>query len=180
MRTEGDTNLSQARKKWQQTYLDQESKELLDLDNKYFLSQSLSTPCLNVLKSAEGSYLEDQQGKKILDFHGNNVHQFGFKNNKVIKAVKKQLDSLPFSTRRYTNSRAVELAQKLTEIAPENLNKVLFAPGGSEAVSMAIKLSRKITGNFKIVSMWDSFHGATLDAISVGGQAQFSRGMDHF
>ena len=177
MKTEGDINLSAERKKWQQSYLNQQSNQLLKKDNKYFLSQSLSTPCLNVLKSAAGIYIEDQQGKKLMDFHGNNVHQFGFKNPKIIEAVKKEMDKLPFSTRRYTNEKTVELAERLAEIAPGDLNKVLFAPGGSEAVSMAVKLSRKITGNFKMVSMWDSFHGATLDAISVGGQAQFSRGM---
>lgn len=177
MKTEGDINLSEERKKWQQEYLDQQSNELLKRDNKCFLSQSLSTPCLNVLESAEGIYIEDQQGKKLMDFHGNNVHQFGFKNPKIIEAVKKEMDKLPFSTRRYTNLKTVELAERLAEIAPGNLNKVLFAPGGSEAVSMAVKLSRKITGDFKMISMWDSFHGATLDAISVGGQAQFSRGM---
>ncbi len=177
MKTEGDINLSEERKKWQNDYLDQKSIEILKEDQKYFLSQSLSTPCLNVLKAAEGIYIEDQQGKKLMDFHGNNVHQFGFKNPKIIEAVKKELERLPFSTRRYTNSKTVELARRLAEIAPGDLNKILFAPGGSEAVSMAVKLSRKITGNFKILSMWDSFHGATLDAISVGGQAQFSRGM---
>ena len=45
------------------------------------------------------------------------------------------------------------------------------------AVGMALKLARHITGNYKVVSLWDSFHGASLDAISVGGEACFRQGM---
>jgi len=50
---------------------------------------------------------------------------------------------------------------------------VLFAPGGATAIGMAIKLARAATGRFKTISMWDSFHGASLEAISVGGEALF-------
>jgi 4-aminobutyrate aminotransferase len=56
------------------------------------------------------------------------------------------------------------------------LNKVLFAPGGTEAIGMALKLARIATGRHKTISMWDSFHGASLDAISIGGEALFRRG----
>ncbi len=54
---------------------------------------------------------------------------------------------------------------------------MLFAPGGSEVVGIALKLARFITGNSKVVSLWDAFHGASLDAISVGGEACFRAGM---
>jgi len=54
---------------------------------------------------------------------------------------------------------------------------VLFAPGGTTAVGMALKLARVATGRFKTVSMWDAFHGASLDAVSVGGEAIFRQGM---
>ncbi|UZM97496.1 aminotransferase class III-fold pyridoxal phosphate-dependent enzyme [Lysinibacillus sp. MHQ-1] len=67
--------------------------------------------------------------------------------------------------------------KKLVDIAPESLNKVLLTPGGTSAVGMALKLVRKVTGKFKTISMWDSFHGASLDAISVGGEALFRNGM---
>ncbi|MFX9027584.1 aminotransferase class III-fold pyridoxal phosphate-dependent enzyme, partial [Acinetobacter baumannii] len=61
------------------------------------------------------------------------VHQVGYAHPIVVSAIKKQVDELCFSPRRYTNSRAVELAQKLAEITPGHLSKVLFAPGGSAA-----------------------------------------------
>jgi len=176
-RSEGDTNISVRRDVWQQEHIDAENQALLEADARYFLKQSLSTPCLNTLKVCEGIYIEDGQGRRYMDFHGNNVHQVGFANPEVIAAVKKQLNELPFCSRRYTNRTAVALAKKLTEIAPGNLNRVLFCPGGAEAVGIAMKLARTATGRHKTVSMWDAFHGATLDTISIGGEAIFRQDM---
>jgi len=105
------------------------------------------------------------------------VHQVGFGHPRVIAAIKEQLDELSFCTRRYTCETAVALAKKLTALAPGDLNRVLFAPGGTSAIGMALKLARLATGRFKFVSMWDSFHGASLDAISVGGEAVFRGGI---
>ncbi len=172
-RSEGDINISVRRKAWQEKHINAESRSLLEEDARYFLKQSLSTPCLNTMRACEGIYLEDLQGRRYMDFHGNNVHQVGFANPDVIAAVKQQLDELPFCTRRYTNRVAVDLAKKLTEIAPGNLNKVLLCPGGTGAIGIALKLARVATGRHKTVSMWDSFHGASLDAISIGGEAIF-------
>ena len=176
-KSEGDINISARRQAWQKTHIDAESRALLDEDARYFLKQSLSTPCLNIMRTCEGIYIEDLQGRRYMDFHGNNVHQVGFSNPDVIDAIKKQLDELPFCTRRYTNRIAVDLAKKLAQIAPGNLNKSLFCPGGAEAVGMALKLARVATGRYKTISMWDSFHGATLDTISIGGESIFRQGM---
>lgn len=172
-RSEGDVNLSSHRKKWIEEEIDAETKQILEEDSKYFLHQSLSTPCMNVLTGCEGSYIIDSQGRKYLDFHGNNVHQVGYANEEVIKAMINQMETLAFSPRRYTNETAIKLAKRLTELTPGNLNKVLFAPGGTSVVGMALKLARIATGRFKTVSWWDSFHGASLDSISVGGEALF-------
>jgi 4-aminobutyrate aminotransferase len=176
-KSEGDLNISPHRQAWLEQHIDPETRAWLDEDAKYFLRQSLSTPCLNVFRSCEGIYVEDLQGRRYMDFHGNNVHQVGFGNPRVIAAIKAQLDELPFCTRRYTNIPAIKLAKKLTELAPGNLNKVLFAPGGTTAIGMALKLARAATGRFKTISLWDSFHGASLDAISVGGEAIFRQGI---
>ncbi|HEV8096203.1 MAG TPA: aspartate aminotransferase family protein [Burkholderiales bacterium] len=175
--SEGDVNLSPRRKRWEAEHLGAATRALLAEDAKYFLHQSLSTPCLNALRSASGIWLEDVEGRRIMDFHGNSVHQVGHGHPRVIAAVKKALDTLPFSPRRFTNAYAVELAAKLAALAPGDLNKVLFAPGGAEAIGMALKLARIATGRHKTISMWDSFHGASLDAISVGGEAVFRRGI---
>jgi 4-aminobutyrate aminotransferase len=145
-RSEGDVNLSPRRSAWAKTHLDENT-----------------------------IYLEDVQGRKIMDFHGNSVHQVGHGHPRVIAAIKAQLDTMPFCPRRYTNQVAIDLARRLVELAPGELNKVLFAPGGTSAIGMALKLARYATGRHKTVSMWDSFHGASLDAISIGGEALFRK-----
>ena len=175
--SEGDSNLSPLRRKWKNENIDQRTADWLALDQKYFLQQSLSTPCLNVLQGCEGPFIQDLQGRKILDFHGNSVHQVGFSHPKVIEAIIAQLRKMPFCTRRYTNIPAIELARKLARIAPGNLCKVLFAPGGTTAVGMALKLARAATGRFKTVSMWDAFHGASLDVMSISGETMFRKGV---
>src|SRR5215467_5971531 len=177
LKSEGDLNLSGQRQQWLHRNIDSKTRRLLAEDEKFFLRQSLSTPCLNVLKRCDGLYIEDLQGRRYLDFHGNNVHQVGFGHPRVIAAIKTQLDELTFCTRRYTCEPAIRLAAKLAEVAPGDLKRVLFAPGGTSAIGMAMKLARVATGRFKFVSMWDSFHGASLDAVSVGGEAAFRQGI---
>jgi 4-aminobutyrate aminotransferase len=177
LRSEGDINLSPRRKAWAASHLDAETHRMLAEDASVFLHQSLSTPCLNVLKSCHGSTLTDVQDREILDFHGNNVHQIGFSHPKVIAAITRQMQELSFCPRRYTCQPAIELARALTDLAPGDLNRVLLAPGGTSAMGMAIKLARAATGRFKTISMWESFHGASLDCISIGGEAIFRRNM---
>jgi len=159
-RAEGDINLSPRRRQWSAQHLDDATQAILEEDAQLFLHQSLSTPCL---------------GRKIMDFHGNSVHQVGHGHPRVIEAIKAQLDVLPFCPRRYTNQVAIDLARRLVELAPGDLDKLLFAPGGTSAIGMALKLARYATGRHKTISMWDSFHGASLDAISIGGEALFRK-----
>jgi 4-aminobutyrate aminotransferase len=158
---------------WTRRNVGPEAARLLQEDEAYFLRQSLSTPCLNVLSRCEGIYVQDLQGRRYMDFHGNSVHQVGFANPRVIQAIKAQLDELSFCTRRYTNLPAIALAKKLAEVTPGDLGKSLFCPSGAAAVGMALRLARAATGRFKTISMWDVFHGASLDASSVGGQRMF-------
>ncbi|HEX8012609.1 MAG TPA: aspartate aminotransferase family protein [Casimicrobiaceae bacterium] len=174
---EGDVNLSPLRRTWESEHVHAETRALIDADSRNFLHQSLSTPCLNALAACEGIWLTDVEGRRIMDFHGNSVHQVGYRHPRVIEAIKQQLDTLPFSPRRYTNAAAVELAAKLASLAPDPLAKVLLAPGGALAIGMALKLARVATGRHKTLSLWDSFHGASLDAISIGGEALFRRDM---
>ncbi|EMW2398088.1 aspartate aminotransferase family protein [Vibrio vulnificus] len=176
-RSEGDVNTTPARQAWNASMDDERTQALLKRDSEVFLHQAMSTPCLDTLEAAEGIYIQDSTGKKYMDFHGNNVHQLGYGHPHVIKRVQEQIAKLPFSPRRFTNETAIECAEKLTQVCGGELNRVLFAPGGTSAVGMALKLARHVTGNYKVVSLWDSFHGASLDAISVGGEACFRQGM---
>lgn len=175
--TEGDINFSEERQKWNRQITDADTTKILADDARYFLHQSMSTPCLDVLKSCKGSRIQTISGKQLLDFHGNNVHQLGYGNDYVIGKVVERMLTLPFSPRRYTNQPAVELARKFADLLPGNLNRSLFAPGGTSAIGMALKLARVVTGKCKLISLWDSFHGASLDSISAGGEAIFKKQM---
>ncbi len=178
LKTEGDVNISEERIKWQEkNNSSSEIRNLLRKDSELFLHQAMSTPCLDVLQKCDAATIENLDGKQYLDFHGNNVHQIGFSNSYLTDKIKTQLDALSFCTRRFTNKVAIDFADKLTSLLPGDLNRVLFAPGGTSVVSIALKLARVVTGKHKVISYWDSFHGASLDAISAGGEAVFRQHM---
>ncbi len=172
--SEGDVNFGLNRSDWQKNIKDDETNMLLERDAAVFLHQTLSTPCLDVLASCEGATIRTINHREILDFHGNYVHTIGYSHPSVVSAITKQLGSLSFSVRRYTNEPAIQLAEKLTSLT-SGLTRVLFAPGGAEAIGIALKAARLFTGRHKTISMWDSFHGATIEASSIGGEAVFRK-----
>jgi 4-aminobutyrate aminotransferase len=171
--TEGESNTSEARKEWSEKTIGVKSARLLKRDANAFLHQSLSSPCVSTIVKAEGIWIEDLEGNRFMDFHGNSVHHIGYGHPRLKQAIKDQLDDLPFAPRRFTNEPAVQLAEKLAAIAPGKLNKVLFTTGGSDANEVAMKIARAATGRFKTISFWDAFHGAGFGAASVGGEATF-------
>ena len=173
---EGDVNFGPNRSDWVGRVLGDATRNLLARDQAAFLRQSLSTPCLGAVVKAEGSWIEDADGRRYLDFHGNSAHHVGYGHPKVLAAVERQMRALPFAPRRFTCEPAVRLAETLSAMVPGGPWKVLFAPGGSEAVEIALKIARLATGRFKTVSFWDSFHGAGFGAASVGGEALFRSG----
>jgi 4-aminobutyrate aminotransferase len=87
------------------------------------------------------------------------------------------LDGLTFSPRRYANEPAVTLAEELAAIAPGDLRKCLFAPSGNDAVEIALRIARGVTGRYKTVAFWGAYHGAGLAAASAGGDAMFRSGL---
>ncbi|WP_455792746.1 (R)-1-hydroxy-2-aminoethylphosphonate ammonia-lyase [Clostridium butyricum] len=171
---EGDANFTHNRKLWNDN-LGENTVDIIGQDERVFLRQSMSTPCMNAVSDVEGCYIIDTRGKRYLDFHGNSVHQVGHKNKYVIEKIKNQLDELPFIPRRYTSDIAVKAADALINKTTSKNFKVLFTPSGSAAVGLALKVARKVTGRHKVISMWESFHGAGLDTISVGGEYVFKK-----
>jgi len=171
--TEGESNTSVLRQRWLDKSIGPHSAPLLKRDGKAFLHQSLSSPCVSTIAKAEGIWIEDKDGRRYLDFHGNSVHHIGYGHPRLVAAIKAQLDDLPFAPRRFTCDPAVELAEKLAEISPGDLSKCLFTTGGSDANEVALKIARAATGRFKTVSFWDAFHGAGFGSASVGGEATF-------
>jgi len=170
--TEGESNRSDARARWLAGRVGTTAR-LIERDSKAFLHQSLSTPVMSAIAKAEGIWIEDADGRRYMDFHGNSVHHIGYGHPKLVAAIKKQIDELSFSPRRFTNEVAVDLAEKLGSLAPGALSKVLFTTGGSDANEVALKIARAKTGRFKTLSFWDAFHGAGFGASSVGGESTF-------
>ncbi|MEX0345899.1 MAG: aspartate aminotransferase family protein [Rhizobiaceae bacterium] len=171
--TEGEANTSDERTAWSDRQDRPATGVLINRDSEAFLHQSLSTPVMSAVAKAEGIWIEDLDGNRYMDFHGNSVHHIGYGHPKLVDAIKQQIDELSFSPRRYTNEVSVELAEKLGAIAPADLSKVLFTTGGSDANEVALRIARAATGRFKTVSFWDAFHGAGFGASSVGGEATF-------
>ena len=175
-REQGDVNQSELRQEYFEN-LGEETRKFIEEDAKYFLHQALSTPVMNVLSKTEGPFIYDTEGRQYLDLHGNGVHNAGFSNPYVIEKVIAQLQqSLAFTPRRYTNLPAINLAKKLVEITPSGLDRVLFCPGGSEAIEMAVMLAKQVTGKWKTLSFWDSYHGTGFQAAAVSGEEHFSTG----
>jgi 4-aminobutyrate aminotransferase len=103
---QGDVNTTAARGRYWERNLSGEARTWFEEDRRVFLHQSLSTPVLNVIARAEGPWIEDLQGKRYLDMHGNGVHNAGFNHPEILQAVRRQIDEgLTFCPRRYTNIR---------------------------------------------------------------------------
>ncbi len=173
--SEGESNLSQRRLNWQ-ACLGADTREAVRRDAACFIHQSVSSPCLSAISKAEGIWIEDKDGRRYMDFHGNSVHHIGYGHPRLKAAIAKQMDELPFAPRRFCCDVATELAEKIGDIAPGDLSKVLFTTGGSDAIETALKIARIATGRFKTLSFWDSFHGSGFGASSVGGEQLFRMG----
>lgn len=158
------------RSTWSAHNVGKSARALLERDAAVYLHQSGSTPCLSAISRAYGIWLEDADGKRYMDFHGNSCHHIGYGHPRLIAAMKQQLDELPFTPRRFTDEPAVALAEKLSALWPGSPGRVLLATGGSDAVEIALKLARFVTGRYKTLSFYDSYHGSGFGAISVGGR----------
>jgi 4-aminobutyrate aminotransferase len=175
MPSESDTNSSGRRQDWSNSR-SPDDDFLLRRDAASYLRQAVSTPCLTSIEGAEGAYIFGSDGTPYLDFHGNSAHQIGYGHPRLVQALKRQMTTLPFVPRRFTSAVSVEFAEKLIEVTPAGLERVLLTTGGSDAIEVALKIARAATGRFKTLSFWESFHGAGFGAASVGGEQLFRSG----
>lgn len=122
------------------------------------------------IERAEGVYIYDYDGKRYIDFSSQLMNvNIGHGNHKVRDAVYKQMSEVSYVYPGMVTKARGDLGKKLAEIAPGKLKKSFFTLGGSEAIENAIKIARVYTGRHKIISQYQSFHGATYAAASVGG-----------
>jgi len=139
-----------------------------------------------VVARGAGVYLYDESGRQYFDGSGGAaVSCLGHGDEKVIAAIKAQLDSVAFAHTSFLTSRPAEtLADRLIENAPEGLERVYLVSGGSEAVEAAIKLARQYfveigqPGRHHIIARRQSYHGNTLGALAAGGNIWRRRQFD--
>jgi 4-aminobutyrate aminotransferase len=144
-----------------------------DRDARAFFHQHGSTPTLGRVVEADGTWLTLDTGHRLLDFHGNSAHSLGHAHPRMIAALQMQLAELPFVPRRYTNAPAIELAERLAALASINGAagaRILFAPGGSAAMEIALKLARINTGRAGTVAFAGSYHGHGFGPMAVSGE----------
>ena len=119
---------------------------------------------------AEGVYLYTPEGRKILDFNAQLMSvNIGHGDRRVIDAINEQALKLQFVQPAFATEIRARLGAKLAEIMPGDMNKVFFTLGGAEAVENAIKLARHVTGKYKLLARYRSYHGATAGAMTLTG-----------
>lgn len=146
------------------------SDDLIARDAAVFLSQRGSSPVAMAALAGEGIWLVDGRGRRIMDFHGNSCHNVGYRHPAVIAALHRQLDEGPFCPRRFTNAPAVRLAERLGALWPHGEARLLFAPSGTDAIEIALKLAYVATGRRGTLAFAGAWHGAGIGALSVGGR----------
>lgn len=149
-------------------FIEQAEKDLLHTYNRYQI----------VLDRGEGVHLYDLEGKEYLDFcAGIAVFGLGYGNKEFNDTLKAQIDKLTHTSNYYYNVPAVEAARKLKAVT--GMDRVFFTNSGAEAVEGAIKAARKYaytldgTTDHEIIAMEHSFHGRTMGALAVTGNAHY-------
>ena len=136
---------------------------------------------LPVIVSGEGSYVTDDEGTSYIDgLAGLFTTQVGHGRTELAEVAAKQMKELGFFPNwSFQHPRSLELAAKISEIAPGDLNSTFFVSSGSEAVETVIKLARQYhktngePGRYKIISRDVAYHGTTMGALSVTGLPGF-------
>lgn len=122
------------------------------------------------VQRAEGVYLYDYDGKKYLDFSSGLMNvNIGHGDQRITAAVVKQMQEVSYVTPSCVTGVRGELGKKLAAICPGDLNKAFFTLCGASSIDNAIKLARNYTGRHKILSRYQSYHGASYGAISASG-----------
>ena len=119
---------------------------------------------------AEGVYLYTPEGRRILDFNSQLMSvNIGHGDRRVIDAITEQALKLQYVQPAFATEVRARLGAKLAEILPGDLDKVFFTLGGAEAIENAIKLARHVTGRYKVLARYRSYHGATFGAMTLTG-----------
>ena len=118
------------------------------------------------VRSAKGVHFETVDGRRFIDFNSQLMCvNAGHGDHRIIDAIKRQADLLPYISPFMATDVRARLGRKLAELLPGDIDKVLFTLGGNDANENAIKIARTVTGRSKILARYRSYHGATGTAI---------------
>ncbi|MBL7745589.1 MAG: aminotransferase class III-fold pyridoxal phosphate-dependent enzyme [Chitinophagaceae bacterium] len=155
-----------------QTKAISEAQEIIQNNQDYTLfswSKQKGTNPIAV-KYGEGVYLYDYDGKRYIDFSSGLMNvNIGHGNQRVTEAVVRQMQEVSYVTPSCVTRVRGELGKKLSEICPGDLNKAFFTLCGATSIENGIKLARLYTGRHKILTRYQSYHGASIGAISASG-----------
>lgn len=122
------------------------------------------------VKNGEGVYLYDYDGNKFIDFSSGLMNvNIGHGNQRITDAVVRQMQEVAYVTPSCVTKARGDLGKKLAEICPGDLNKAFFTVCGASSIENAIKLARLFTGRHKILTRYQSYHGASNAAMSASG-----------
>jgi adenosylmethionine-8-amino-7-oxononanoate aminotransferase len=149
-------------------------------DHVFYRSQR---KVLSLIGSGKGIYLYDSEGKRYIDgSSGALISNIGHAVTPVIKAMQAQAEKVEFvHGTMFKSEKAIELASRIIELCPGGLDKVYLVSGGSEAIETALKMARSYhvargkDQKSVIVSRWQSYHGATIGALSMSGRTMSRR-----
>ena len=160
-----------------------------ELDRKHVFHSWSAQGSLNpmVITKAEGSYVWDGAGNRLLDFTSQLVFtNLGHQHPRIVKAIQDQAATLCTVAPAHANGTRSEAARLIAKHTPGDLDRIFFTNGGADANEHAIRMARLHTGRHKILSTYRSYHGGTHLAVNVTGDPrrwpndQGSSGTVHF
>jgi len=129
----------------------------------------------------EGQYVWDSDGRRYLDCHtGHGAAFLGHRNKWVVEELKKQLDEIMVTSPVFSTDAMEEAVKLLEKILPKHLTYFYMLNSGSEAVELALKTARKVTGRKKFISFINAFHGRTMGALGATWNPKYREGYDPF
>jgi taurine---2-oxoglutarate transaminase len=149
-----------------------EASRAYELDRAHVFHSWSAQGSLNpmTVTAAEGSYVWDGDGNRLLDFSSQLVNtNIGHQHPKVVAAIQEQAAKLCTIAPQHANAARSEAARLIAELTPGDLNRIFFTNGGADAVEHAVRMARLHTGKHKVLSRYRAYHGGTDLAINLTG-----------
>src|SRR2546421_972463 len=148
------------------------SEEIVDLCRRHTLFEWSAQAAVDPIPvaRAKGIYFWTPEGKRFLDFNSQLMCvNIGHGDERVVRAIQRQVETLPYANPFMATDVRARLGQKLAEITPGDIDTFFFTNGGAEANENAIRISRLVSGRHKIGARYRSYHGGTAGALTLTG-----------